>query len=400
LKTALSKRTRQYAIILASLLALLILYNQFIGGSRGGYSYRVPEQTDDGWETASLADVGMDEATITDLMNGLSSLDEHPIHGIVVIRDGRLVLEEYFSGEDLELTSGLDFAHRDFDRDVLHCQASATKSVTSILLGIAIDQGLIQGVEEKLLTFYPEHSDLNDSEKAEITLRHMLTMSSGFHWDEDSYSYDDPRNSLTQQFNSEDPVRYLLELPLTAQPGTTFLYSSGVTNVLGDVVRVASGETLVEFADQNLFTPLGIDSFDWIPFPLAPHVAVASSTLYLRPRDMAKIGQLYLRGGEWNGDRIVSQEWIAESTAEAIRIPPSENPIPGLIEGYGYQWWRGTLSNGDTETYFAAGWGGQFIFVLPEMDMVVVLTGGQFEGDYQGFYDLVNDHVLVAALGR
>ncbi len=135
MKTALSKRPSQYVIILASLLALLVIYNQFIGGSPGGYTYRVPEQTDDGWETASLADVGMDETPITDLMNALSSLDEHPIHSIVVVKDGRLVLEEYFSGEDLELSSGLDFAHRDFDRDTLHCQASASKTVTSILLG-------------------------------------------------------------------------------------------------------------------------------------------------------------------------------------------------------------------------------------------------------------------------
>ncbi len=250
-----------------------------------------------------------------------------------------------------------------------------------------------------MLSFYPEHSDLNGTQKAGITLQHMLTMSSGIPWDE-SVPYDDPRNSLNQQFYSEDPVRYLLEQPLTAPPGTTFIYNSGTTNVLGDIVRVASGQTLVEFAKQRLFTPLGIASYDWIGFPLAPHIAVASSTLYLRPRDMAKIGQLYLQGGVWNGDQIISEEWIAESTSEHIRVPSSSSPIPGLINGYGYQWWRGTFSNGGTETYFAAGWGGQFIFVLPDLDMVVVLTGGQFEGDYQGFYDLVNDYVLAASSGR
>jgi CubicO group peptidase (beta-lactamase class C family) len=163
-------------------------------------------------------------------------------------------------------------------------------------------------------------------------------------------------------------------------------------------VRVASGETLVEFADQNLFTPLGITSFDWIGFPLAPHIAVASSTLYLRPRDMAKVGQLYLQGGEWDGNRIISEEWIAESTAESIQIQSSQNPIPGLINGYGYQWWRGTFANGDTDTYFAAGWGGQFIYVLPLLDMVIALTGGHFDGNYQGFYSLINDQKLAATL--
>jgi CubicO group peptidase (beta-lactamase class C family) len=398
-KTARKITTRQYILIVASLLALLILYNQFFVGSRGGYSYRVPEQTNDGWETASLADVGINEATITDSMNALLSLDEHPLHGIVVIKDGRLVLEEYFSGEDLDLTEGLNYVNKDFDRDTLHSQASASKSVTSILLGIAIDQGLVRGVNETMLSFFPEHSDLKDGDKDGITLEHMLSMSSGIPWDE-GYSYTDPRNDLNQMFYGEDPVRYVLEKPIVAPPGSEFIYNSGTTNLLGEVVRRSTGLTLLEFARQHLLAPLGIDSADWIPFPNAPHIAVASSTLYLRPRDMAKIGQLYLQGGAWKGERIVSEGWVTESARESIRVPPSSSPIAGLIHGYGYQWWRGTFSNGDTETYFAAGWGGQFIFVLPDLDMVVVLTGGQFEGDYQGFHDLINDHLLVAALGR
>ncbi len=342
-----------------------------------------------------MADIGMDEAPIIEMMNELTRRNEDHVHGIVIIKDGRLVLEEYFNGEDLELSSGLAFAHRDFDRDTLHCQASASKTVTSILLGIAIDQGLVQGVHEKMLSFYPEHSDLDDSQRGEITLRHMLTMSTGIPWDE-SAPYDDPRNSLNQQYNSDDPIRHVLGLPLTETPGTTFIYNSGTTNVLGDIVRVASGQALPEFAEQHLFAPLGITTYNWIGFPLAPDIAVASSTLYLRPRDMAKIGQLYLQGGEWNGESIVSSEWVAESTAKSIDVPPSENPMPGLVNGYGYQWWRGTFANGETDTYFAAGWGGQFIYVLPELDMVIVITGGHFQGSLQGFYSMINDHILAA----
>jgi CubicO group peptidase (beta-lactamase class C family) len=387
----------RYVLIVVSILALSLLLYAVYTTNQLGYTYRVPDETDDGWETASLTEVGMTEAPIVEMMNELTRRNDNHLHGIVIIKDGRLVLEEYFSGEDLELSSGLNFAHRDFDTDTLHCQASASKTVTSILLGIAIDQGLVQGVHEKMLSFYPEHSDLNASETGEITLQHMLTMSTGISWDE-SAPYDDPRNSLNQQYNSEDPVRHILEQPLTTPPGTTFIYNSGTTNVLGDIVRVSSGQTLVEFADQNLFTPLGITSFDWIGFPLAPHIAVASSTLYLRPRDMAKVGQLYLQGGEWNANRIISEEWIAESTAESIQIQSSQNPIPGLINSYGYQWWRGTFANGDTDTYFAAGWGGQFIHVLPELDLVIALTGGHFEGGYQGFYSLINDHILAATL--
>jgi CubicO group peptidase (beta-lactamase class C family) len=385
----------RYALIVVSILALSLLLNTVYTMNRGGYAYRVPDETDDGWETASLADIGMDEAPIIEMMNELTRRNEDHVHGIVIIKDGRLVLEEYFSGEDLELSSGLDFAHRDFDGDTLHCQASASKTVTSILLGIAIDHGLVQGVHEKMLSFYPEHSDLDDPQRGEITLRHMLTMSTGIPWDE-SAPYDDPRNSLNQQYNSDDPIRHVLGLPLTETPGTTFIYNSGTTNVLGDIVRVASGQALPEFAEQHLFAPLGITTYDWIGFPLAPDIAVASSTLYLRPRDMAKIGQLYLQGGEWNGESIVSSEWVAESTAESIDVPPSENPMPRLVNGYGYQWWRGTFANGETDTYFAAGWGGQFIYVLPELDMVIVFTGGHFQGSLQGFYSMINDHILAA----
>ncbi|UCD45611.1 MAG: serine hydrolase [Candidatus Bathyarchaeota archaeon] len=392
-----TEKAGKYAAIFVILLATLILYNQFFAGGREGYSYRVPKQTGDEWETASLGDVGMDEAPITDLMNTLSSLDGHPVHGIVVIKDGRLVLEEYFSGEDLDLTDGLNFVHKDFDRDTLHCQASASKSVTSILLGIAIDEGHVRGVNETILSFFLEHSDLKDGDKDGITLEHMLSMSSGIPWDE-SYPYTDPRNDLNKQFYSDDPIRCVLEMPVVAEPGEEFIYNSGTTNVLGDVVRRSTSMTLAEFAEQHLFAPLGITSYDWIGFPSEPQIAVASSTLYLRPRDMAKIGQLYLRNGVWEGERVVSESWVAESIRESIQVPPSKNPIRGLIEGYGYQWWRGTFSNGDIETYFAAGWGGQFIFVLPEVDMVVVLTGGQFEGDYQGFHDAINDYVLASAL--
>ena len=392
------KKTRQHFLVSVFLFALVFLSIYFIVGNQGDYSYQVPEQTNDGWVTASLTDVGMDAAPLINLINELSRRNVNHVHSILVIKDNKLVFEEYFSGEDLDLTNNqLDFVHKDFDLNTLHCQASASKSITSILLGITIDQGLVQGVQQKMFSFFPEYSDLNDTEKGKITLDHMLTMSSGIPWDE-SYPYTDSRNDLNQMFYSVDPIKFVLEKSVVAPPGTQFIYNSGTTNLLGDVVRRSTGLTLAEFAEQYLFTPLGITSFNWIGFPNAPHIAVASSTLYLRPRDMTKIGQLYLQKGVWNGNRIVSENWVTESTLESIQVPRPKNPIPGFIKSYGYQWWRGTFSNGNTEAYFAAGWGGQFIFVLPDIDMVIVLTAGDFEGQgYQGFYNLINDYILVAA---
>jgi CubicO group peptidase (beta-lactamase class C family) len=392
------KKTTQYFLTTVFLCALIILSIYFIVGNLGSYSYRVPEQTNDGWVTASLTDVGMDAAPLIDLMNELSRRNVNHVHSILAIKDNKLVFEEYFSGVDLDLTNNqLNFVHKDFDLNTLHCQCSASKSITSILLGITIDQGLVQDVQQKMFSFFPEHSDLNNTEKEKITLEHMLSMSSGIPWDE-SYPYTDSRNDLNQMFYSADPIKYVLEKSLFAPPGTQFIYNSGTTNLLGDVVRRSTGLTLVDFAKQYLLTPLGITASNWVGFPNAPDVAVASSTLYLRPRDMAKIGQLYLQKGVWNENRIVSENWVTESTNESIQVPPSKNLIPGFIKNYGYQWWRGTFSNGNTETYFAAGWGGQFIYVIPDMNLVIVITAGDFEGQgYQGFYNLINDYILVAA---
>lgn len=127
---------------------------------------------------------------------------------------------------------------------------------------------------------------------------------------------------------------------LVSPPGTRFHYSSGSTNVVGDVVRERTGQTLADFARERLLEPLGITSFSWTGFTAAPNVVVASSNLYLRPRDMAKFGELYLRGGVWQGTRIVSEQWVRQSTAASIQVPPSENSFPGLADSYGYQWWR------------------------------------------------------------
>ena len=154
---------------------------------------------------------------------------------------------------------------------------------------------------------------------------------------------------------------------------------------------------MAEYAEQNLFAPLGIDSHKWYAFPNVADMTVASSALYLRPRDMAKIGQMCLDGGVWNGTRIVSKGWVSLSTQEAVGMVASDSPFPNLNTAYGFLWWLGTFSTGDTQSYFAAGWGGQFIFVLPELEMVVVFTGGGFEDrDYEPVVQIMNQHVLPA----
>lgn len=386
------------AWLLGLLLAALLLASCTL--LQRGYSYQVPEQTDDGWQTASLADVGMDTEQMAAFMNALAEYPDHWVHSVLVVKDGKLVFEEYFPGADLDLSNlgdGPALASRDFDRETLHAVASDSKSVTSILLGIAIDEGLVKGTEETMFSYFPDYAHLSDATKGQITLAHMLAMTSGLPWTE-AYAYDDPRNDLAAMVFSDDPVAYALDRPAVAAPGATFIYDSGTANLLGEIIRRASGMTLADYAEQRLFAPLGIDAYEWYPFPHAPEMTVASSTLYLCPRDMAKIGQMALDGGVWRGTRIVSEAWLAQSTQEAIGMVAAESPIPPLNPAYGYLWWLGAFATGDTETFFAAGWGGQFIFVLPEPEMVVVFTAGGYEDrDYDALVQIMNGYILPAA---
>jgi len=360
------------------------------------YTYRVPAQVDDGWETASITDAGMNPLPLISMMNDLLNRDDHLVHGILIVKNGKLVFEEYFSGEDLDINSGLQYVHRDFDRNTLHYLASVSKSFTSALVGIAVDRGLITGVDEKVFSFFPEYADLSNEEKDKITVAHMLAMASGIPWDE-STPYSDPRNDVRQMFMSSNPIRYVLAKQLFASPGTQFKYNSGTTCVLGEIVKKQSETGLRTFAEQYLFSPLGISDYQWQMLP--NNVTFASGGLYLRPRDMAKLGQLYLQKGIWNGDRVISREWVEASAQESITLPSSENPWPGFVYGYGYQWWLGNYYTGNTHTCFAAGWGGQYIYILPDLEMVVVITAGAYEGgDYGVFYRIVNDYVLNSVL--
>ena len=361
------------------------------------YEYQIPPQTDDGWETASLSDVRMNQTLIADMMNLLRSRNDHSIHGIVIVRSDKLVFEEYFPGNDLDIVGRLALVYRNFDRNTLHYQASATKSFTSALLGIAIDKGLVADVNQPILPFFPEQSRYSDSMKERILIAHCLAMCSGFPWDESSYPYDDSRNNMTAFLFSSDPFGYLLSRSLYTSPGTQFLYNSGDTNILGEIVRRTSGERLTDFADQYLFRPLRIRTYTWVRLQYAPEVTFASGGLYLLPRDMAKLGQLYLREGVWKGSRIVSAEWVRASVKESISLPASIMQS-FHANGYGYQWWLETFRGGSLKAYSARGWGNQYIVVLPGMDMVVVFTGGAYYQSVRDarlqYYSLIENYIL------
>ena len=333
------------------------------------YVYTVPTQTDDGWETASLTDAGMDETPIAQFMNELLNNIEHKIHSILIVKDGKLVFEEYFPG--------YAFYHgplTEFNRETKHNLASVTKSFTSALIGLAIDHGFIQDVNQKLFSFFPEYSNLNNVEKDKITLEHLLTMTSGLEWDESTYLYTDPRNDLSQLWSTNDPIRFILNRPIVTEPGTQFHYSSASTIVLGEIIHKATGLRADEFAREYLFTPIGVTDYQWRVLP--NNVLYASGDLKLRPRDMAKLGDLYLHDGSWKGIQIISEWWVDKSTNSFISASPN-----WVNWDYGYQWWLYTheVNTQHIESFSASGWGGQKIFVFPSLDVVVVTTAGYYD---------------------
>jgi CubicO group peptidase (beta-lactamase class C family) len=334
----------------------------------------VPLARDDGWPVASAnEDKLIDRAALCRMADRLAASDAN-IHAVLVARGGKLVFERYLRGSD-EIPGGI-YGRRvenvTFDADTLHNIKSASKCVASLALGIAIDRGLIRSVNEPIFSFFPELSDLRSPEKDRIQLVHALTMSMGLKWVEATPATGDYDNDESRMHMASDQCRYVLGLPVTAPAGQEFFYNTGALALVSAIIRKATGRPLDEFARETLFEPLGITAVEWQRYKGDTD---AGGGLRLRPRDMAKIGQLVLARGRWNDRQIVPGSWIETSTAPKIKA------TGGL--SYGYLWWLGrSLPNGrEVHWVGALGRGGQAIRIVPELDLVVVVTAGYYQ-DY------------------
>lgn len=338
------------------------------------YSYRVPESTGDGWNTGSLSDVGVEVEPFITFMEILLNQENHEIHCVLVIKDDRLVFEEYFAGHDFSASGvGYHGTFLQFDRDTPHNLHSATKSFTSTLLGIAIGRGIIDGVNERVYDFFPAYESLRTPVKDRILLRHLLNMRAGWAWNEWDEPVTSSESNYMQMLYSDDPLGFVLARPMEAEPGTLFDYSGGVTNVLGQVIEVSVGTTFEDYADEVLFDPMGITNRRWPYFPSG--MILVSGDLHIRPRDMAKFGYLFINDGKWQDRQVVSTDWINEAIQKRVELPTL-----GWADGYGYQWWFQTFRvNGEgIDTFRAEGWGGQMIIQVPRLNMVVVFTGANY----------------------
>jgi CubicO group peptidase (beta-lactamase class C family) len=330
----------------------------------------LPVARDDGWPVASLnEDKLIDRAALSRMADRLAASSDANIHAVLVARGGKLVFERYFRGAD-EIY-GRRVENVSFDADTLHDMKSVSKSVASLAVGIAIDRGLIRSVNEPIFSFFPELSDLRSPEKDRIQLLHALTMSMGLKWVEAIPSNED-NNDEGRMHMAPDPCRYVLGLAATAPAGQEFFYNTGALTLVSAIIRKATGRTLDEFARETMFEPLGITGVEWIR---VKGDTDAGGGLRLRPRDMAKIGQLVLAGGRWNDRQVVSKAWVETSTA------PKFKATNGL--SYGYLWWLGRSPLNGREVYWAGalGRGGQSIRIVPELDLVVVVTAGYYQ-DY------------------
>ena len=316
-----------------------------VDGKPYTYAYHVPDKLKDGWETSSLADQGFDPAPIDRLVTAIVDGDFGFIHSLLIVRNGHLALEEYFYNHD---------------RDEPHRLASATKSIASLLVGIAIDQGLIEGPDQTILSFFPTYAAKAAPGWEKVTLKHILTMSAGAEW---------AKADLGGFYSSDDHFGAVFKQPITSVPGGKFGYVSPNVDLLAGVIKQASGMHADKFAEKYLFGPIGITTYRW-DYGRWEGYPLMDGSLALRPRDMAKIGQLVLDRGKWQGKQIVSSRWVDESTALHMDV---EGP-----EDYGYLWWRASapFEGRMVDGVFASGMGSQFIFILPEYNLVVVTTGG------------------------
>ena len=358
------------------------------------YHYSLPVADNDGWETDALQATDLNFAPLENMMNYLNNFADDNLHSILIISKGKLVFEEYFWGWTFNPTNP-DNCRGNFilyDRNYADSLCSVTKSFTGALVGIAIDHRFIENTNVRLFSFFQDYSELNDNERKDrIEIRHLLANTSGLDWPEWGSEPVDPNNPLSGLWKAADPIRYVLDRPMVFEPGERFNYSGGNTNLLGEIVRRASGFNADQFSRKYLFESLGVSNLRWQYF--ANGLVYTSGDLYLRPRDMAKFGQLFLDGGVWKGVRIISKDYVSQSLSEAI------SPIPSNIaDAYGYTWWIESLqiTGHSVLTQSARGWGGQYIFLVPEKKMVVVLTAGNYyTSDYSKY--IFEKYILPAA---
>jgi CubicO group peptidase (beta-lactamase class C family) len=327
-----------------------------------------PAELTDGISTATLKDEKLNADKINALVSEIEKNEYPNIHSLLISRHNKLVYEQYWRGEDEHWGNPMGAVPHEMDS--LHDIRSISKSIVSACIGIAIQQGKIKSVDQKVLSFFPSYAAQDTGLKSALTIKHLLTMSSGLVWNED-VPYDSPENSEIKMIFSPDPVGYVLTQPMEAPPGQVWKYNGGTTQLLAAILELTTGLPVDKFADKHLFKPLGITKFEWLKYP-GTTMPAAASGLRLRSRDLLKFGLLYNNNGVWKGRQIVSAQWVKDSFQSHVK--------QGNSGFYGYQFWiwNDTVNNKPVRTVNCVGNGDQRIIFDKENDLVVVITAGNY----------------------
>lgn len=299
----------------------------------------------DDWKTSTPEKHGMDAELLSEM---IKMIEKDEIYSMLIVKDGCIVSEYYKEG---------------WDKGSLCRFNSCTKSITSSLIGIAIDKGYIKGVNQKILDFFPELNKPGiDDRKKQITIQHLLSATSGIDWPEwQEWNY-----NIAPMFQSTNWVKFILERPMKTEPGREFNYNTGGSHLLSCIIQKTTGKNALSFAKENLFGPLGISSVTW-PTD-SDNINTGGHGITMTSRDAAKFGLLYLNNGYWNGKQVIPGKWISESTTK-------QSEGHQWFGNYGYQWWLKSFGSPEPyQTFFAMGYGGQYIFVVPKASMVVVFS--------------------------
>lgn len=308
------------------------------------------------------------DSLLLQMTNAIEHQQYSGIHSVQVLKADRTVYAHYFNG---------------FTPDSLHDSRSSFKSYASLLLGIAIDKGYIKNVNQKVASFFPENAAFkNDKYKKQMTLKNLLEMKSGL----DCEEFNDTKDCEEAMSKSKDWVKFSMDLPMKNKPGEVWSYTTVDPMILSGVISRATHQSIMDFAKKYLFEPLGITSYRWTVDPAGN--GMTGGSFYIRPSDMMKIGQLVRNKGKWNNKQIISEKWIDESTLCDIAIPDfsfmkssrTKMAVDAQPTYYGYYWYRETIKTKDfnENVLFASGNGGQYIFILKDLDLVVVFTQGNY----------------------
>jgi len=340
------------------------------------FRYVSPDAISDGWPTSALDPNAARTQAILEGVDDMRDGVYTKVHSMLVVHEGQLIFETYFPGQD---SQGNSF---NFDRDTPHEAQSATKSFRSTMMGIAIDKGFVDGVGQSIASLFPQHAALFTGTKQDITVADVLTMSSGLNWDEVTSTSGANTLSTMYSLPATQWDDYVFGRPMRDTPGTRWEYNTGASIQLNPMVMSASGMSMAAFVKQYYSDLVESPTVPGIGYPLGARIL---------PRDMAKLGQVFLDDGMWKTTRVVSSEWVEQSTQARF-------PVSGQTS-YGYQWWTRSYSTltGTYDAFYAAGNGGQFIIVVDALDLVVVFTGGHFgSGEADQVHALMERRILRA----